>query len=146
MNPRERLRRERLAQVEFRRSGLAEVDPKSDDHHLLMTQLDAIERQLRAGGLARADWEDHELHWQAHLSNLMTGIVAKSSQIMLAFEDMARQDPAQFDNDEDVKKLLRWWCEEGGREQHLGKIPIEERRRLEQMEAKWRAKREQGGG
>ena len=145
MSKHERMRHERLATVQRRRSALLEDKGERSDRELLLSQFDSLERQLRAGGLASADWEDHELHWQAHASNLRTEVVANTALAMLAFEDLAREDPTKFDGDENVTGLLHWWLHEGGREQYLGSIPIAERQRLEQLEAGWKKRRESNG-
>ena len=138
MSIREQRRSERLATVRARRAILQKQEEKASfDRELLLGQLDTIERQLRAGGLAQTDWEDHELHWSAHISDLMAEINTGSSHLMLAFQDMHREDPTCFDKDPEMKKRLHWWMHEGGREEQLGKIPIEERRRLEALEQSW---------
>ena len=138
MSSREQRRSERLAIVRARRATLQKQEEKeSHDRELLLGQLDTIERQLRAGGLAQSDWEDHELHWTAHISDLMAQINTRSSHLMLAFQDILRKDPTQFDKKPEMKRKLYWWMHEGGREEQLSKIPIEDRRRLEAMEQSW---------
>ena len=133
-------RAEMLAEVVRRREALKAPTADASATELL-TLLDALEFRLIDGDVPQDDWEQFELHWAAHLAELMSSIRYRSAHVMLAFEDIEAEDPHHFDDDEDVKKLLRWWREEGGREQFLGNITLEERQKLEAMAREWRTKR-----
>lgn len=122
--------RERLKQG----SGTVAGDPA------LLAQLDALERKLIDGDVPVADWEQFELHFSARQADLMRDIKRQSAHIMLAFEDMERENPDAFANDEKTKELLRWWRDEGGREEFIGSITLAERRELEEMARRWREK------
>jgi hypothetical protein len=61
---------------------------------------------------------------------------------MLAFEDIQRKEPTHFDNDPKMQQMLHWWCNEGGREEYLGEITLEERRDLEEKARQWRERDE----
>ena len=58
---------------------------------------------------------------------------------MLAFEDIERMEPDKFKNDPKMLEQLRWW-RNGGREEYLDQITLEERRKLEAMARQWREK------
>ena len=135
-------RAEMLAAVIDHRDRLKKQSDNEDSQRLL-AQLDALERRLIDGDVPTEDWEQFELHFQAHLADLLRQIRRQSAHIMLGFEDMELENPHVFDGDEDMKGLLRWWREEGGREQFLGGIPLEERRELERMASEWPKKRNQ---
>src|ERR1044071_127886 len=66
----------------------------------LLAQLDAIEKKLIDGEVPTEEWEQFELHWQAHSADLQREICRKSAHIMLAFEDIEREDPNHFANDD----------------------------------------------
>src|SRR4051812_11720472 len=108
-------REEMLACVIDCRERLKSSKPNEDSARLL-AQLDAIEKQLMEGEVPMEEWEQFEFHWSAHRADLMREIRRRSAHIMLAFEDMERENPAQFANDDQAKELLRWWRDEGGRE------------------------------
>jgi len=136
-------RAEMLAAVIDHRDRLKKQSDNEESRRLL-AQLDALERRLIDGDVPTEDWEQFELHFQAYLADLMRQIRRQSAHFMLAFEDMELENPRVFDGDEEVQGLLRWWREEGGREQFLGGIPLEERRELEKKAQEWRQKREGG--
>lgn len=92
--------------------------------------------QLVAGqGIAAAEWQDHELAWQAYVAERREALVAATSRTMLSLEAMARDKPETVTPD--LAKELHWWQEEGGREEWLGQLPLETRRALEEEAKKW---------
>jgi hypothetical protein len=132
-------RAEMLAAVVDYRERLKSSALNSDGVRLL-AQLDAMEKQLIDGEVPAAEFEQFELHWSAHLADLQREIFCRSAHLMLAFEDMEREDPNHFANDDNAKQLLYWWRNEGGREEFMGSIPLEERKKLEEMARQWREK------
>jgi hypothetical protein len=132
----------RLGELARRRKHLKEHDKTSaGDEELLARQLDELgmaagEPDVRFNEL----WEQHEFHWLAHTAELRRSITRQCAHIMLAFEDIERTDPHHFDDQPDMLKMFRWWREEGGREEYLGQITLEERRQLEEMARQWREK------
>jgi len=106
----------------------------------LLAQLDAMEKQLIDGEVPVEEFEQFELHWSAHVADLQREILRRSAHIMLAFEDMEREDPNHFANDDNAKELLHWWRNEGGREEFMGSIPLEERKKREELARQWRDK------
>jgi hypothetical protein len=134
-------RAQTLAEVVRRRKHLQEHQSSVGDEPLLRRQLDELGI---AGGEPDARfnelWEQHEFHWTAHTAELRRFIVRQCAHIMLAFEDIERQDRDHFRDQPDMIKMLHWWREEGGREEYLGQITLEERRKLEEMARQWREK------
>ncbi len=130
-------RAEMLAAVVDYRERL-KTSKASESSASLLALLDQMERRLIDGDVPLEDWEQFELQWTAHVADLMREIRRNSAHVMLAFEDMERRHPGIFDNDEKAKKLLHWWREEGGREQFMGGITLEERRELEEKARRWR--------
>lgn len=130
-----------LAEIARRRKHLKESKASVGDEPLLTRQLDELgmaagEPDARFDGL----WEQHEFHWLAHVAELRRSLVQKCAHVMLAFEDIQRTDPHHFDNQPDMLKMFHWWREEGGREDYLGQITLEERRKLEELARQWREK------
>ncbi len=138
MNPKEKM----LAAVEQRRAALL---PKGEmpvgDEDLLRRQLNGIEQALYAGELPDEQWEQHQMHWLAHCADQVRGLIRRSAELMLVFEDMERQEPEVFAKEQSVRELLHWWRDDGGREEYLGQIPLTERQELEEIERRWRQKR-----
>ena len=131
-----------LVEVTLRREALRkDTDSLVGDEALLQRQLDWVEQMIYAGRCPEAEWEEHQLHWLAHQAEVERALVCRSARLMLALEDMERQDPDVFIYDATVLELLHWWREEGGREDYLGQITIRERRDLEEQERQWRDKR-----
>jgi hypothetical protein len=85
--------------------------------------------RLELGEVPQTDWEDHELAWQSYVSDLRIEVVRLSAKAMLALEAVERDEPGTLSGD--AAEQLYWWLEEGGREQYLGQLPIEVRRKLE---------------
>ena len=85
-------------------------------------------------------WDQLEFHWLAHTAELRRSIVRQCAHIMLAFEDIARTDPDHFRDQPDMLKMLHWWRVEGGREEYLSQITLEDRRDLESQARQWREK------
>ena len=133
-------RAEMLAAVIEHRERL-KASPPAADRDELLGQLEGIECRLIDGETPTDDWEQFQLQWAARLADLRRSIQRRSAHVMLAFEDMERQDPSVFARDENAKKLLRWWRDEGGREQFMGSITLEERRELEAKARSWREKK-----
>jgi hypothetical protein len=130
-----------LAEVTRRRKHLKEHKSSVGDEELLARQLEELalaagEPDVRFNEL----WEQHEFHWLAHTAELRRSIVRQCAHIMLAFEDIERTDPHHFDDQPEMLKMFHWWREEGGREEYLGQITLEERRHLEDMARQWREK------
>ena len=65
----------------------------------LRAQLYELEIKLLDGEVPTEDWEQFELHWQTHLADAQREILRRSAQIMLAYEDIERQDPNHFADD-----------------------------------------------
>lgn len=130
-----------LAEIERRREALIEqATLPVGDEGLLRRQLDGVEQALYAGRLPGEEWEQHQLHWMAHCADQERCLIRRSSHLLLTFEDMERNEPDIFIRDATVLELLHWWREEGGREEYLGQITLEERRELEEQERQWREK------
>ena len=110
----------------------------------LLAQLDALEVRLLDGEVPVEAWEQFELHFTAYKADLRRALVRQCALNMLAFEDLEEADPLRFANDDEVKKMLYWWRAEGGKEQFLSSITLEERRELEKKAQEWRQKREGG--
>jgi hypothetical protein len=129
-----------LAEVRRRRRVLRGHDgTKVGDEDLLTRQLQELEQLLaKPGRIARAEWEEHQLHWGAHCAELQRSIICRGAHIAMVFEDMQRTQPDCFDNDPYVQRLMNWWLNKGGREDFLSQITIGERRELEEMERQWR--------
>lgn len=135
-------REQLLAEVSLRREVLRkEVDSPVGDEALLRRQLDWVEQVIYAGRCPDAEWDEHQLHWMAHQAEVERALICRSARLMLALEDMERQDADVFIYDATVLELLHWWREEGGRNDYLGQITISERRELEEQERRWRDKR-----
>ncbi len=131
-----------LTEVERRREELLAGDTLPvGDEGLLRRQLDGVEQALYAGRIPREPWEQHQLHWLAHCAEKERSLVRRGAHLMLTLEDIERHEPDAFVQDVTVLELLHWWREEGGREEYLGQITIEERRELEEQERQWRSKR-----
>ena len=96
--------------------------------------------EIEAGPITQSRWEDHELRWQGHVTDLRGNLVASMGKIMLAFEAMAKHEPEKITPE--VAKLLYWWQNENGREESLGELPIERRRALEEAARKLPKRRE----
>ncbi len=131
-----------LTEVARRRQHLNDHKSNVGDEPLLTRQLDELgiaagESDVQFGEL----WEQHEFHWLAHTAELRRSIVRQCAHIMLAFEDIERTEPNHFRDQPDMLKMLNWWCKEGGREEYLGQITLEERRDLEEKARKWREKK-----
>lgn len=92
-----------------------------------------MERRLIDGKVPTEDGEQFQLQWTTRLADMMRSIRRHSAHVMLALEDRELKDPNAFANDVDAKQLLRSWHDEGGREQFMGNITLEERRELESM-------------
>ena len=52
--------------------------------------------QSDAGEITADDWENHELAWQAYVTQTREAVVEGSAQIMLAIEAMARHEPEKI--------------------------------------------------
>lgn len=131
-----------LAEVERRREVLLAGDTLPvGDESLLRRQLDGVEQALYAGRIPKDAWEQHQIHWLAHCAERERNLICRGAHLMLTFEDIERHEPDAFVHDVTVLQLLHWWREEGGRENYLGQITIEERRELEEQERQWRKKR-----
>jgi len=134
-------RAQNLAEVARRRQHLKEHKTSVGDEPLLA-------RQLTGLGMAAGEpdakfnelWEQHEFHWLAHIAEMRRSLVRQCAHIMLAFEDIERKDAGHFKDQPDMIKMLHWWREEGGREEYLGQITLEERRDLEEKARQWREK------
>ena len=130
-----------LAEVERRRESLLAPDTLPvGDECLLRRQLDGLEQALYAGRIPRDAWEQHQFHWMAHCAERERSLIRRGAHLMLTLEDIERHEPEAFIRDTTVMGLLHWWREEGGREEYLGQITIEERRELEEQERQWRNK------
>ena len=128
-----------LTEVKRRREELLEQSTfLVGDEALLGRQLDSLEQALQAGRRAKEEWEQHQLHWLAHGAEQERHLIRRSAHLLLTFEDMERNEPDIFIGDATVLELLNWWREEGGREEYLGQITLEERRELEEQERQWR--------
>jgi hypothetical protein len=131
-----------LAELTRRRKHLEDHKANVGDEELLRRQLAELalaagEPDVRFNEL----WEQHQFHWLAHTAELRRSIVRQCAHIMLAFEDIQRTDPHHFDDQPEMLKMFQWWCQEGGREEYLGQITLEERRHLEDMARKWRERK-----
>jgi len=132
---------QRIAEFTRRRKALADGQGQVGDEELLT-------RQLHELGCAAGEpdvqfdelWTQHEFHWLAHMAELRRSIVRQCAHIMLAFEDIERTQPDHFHDQPNMIKMLDWWRNEGGREEYLGQITLEERRNLEAMARQWREK------
>ena len=135
-------REEVLGEVRRRRGVLRDARGADvGDEALLERQLAELERDLGGSGpFPDENWEQHELHWNAHAAELRRSMVRQTAHIVMAFEDMRRKNPVFGVCDPAMEKILSWWMDEGGREEFLGSITIEERRALEEMERGWREK------
>ena len=114
--------------------------PLDPDGARLLAQLYAMEKQLIDEEVPVEEFEQFELSWSAHLADSMREIFRQCAHLMLAFEDIEREDPNHFAYDEHVTLLLDWWRNEGGREDFMGSITLEERKKLEEMARQWREK------
>lgn len=113
------------------------LDPKSPKDEMrgrLLGEMANLVEQSETSPITPEQWQDHELRWQEHLADLRLNMVSSMSEVMLAFEAMAKHEPEKLKAD--AAKLVGWWLKEGGREQCLGELPLEVRRTLEENAAK----------
>ncbi len=107
------------------------------DETMLLAQIEELERLLSAAEELSAQ---HELHWRAHGAELRRRLVHDLTYIMIAFDTEDTRKPDRYILNPGVLELLHWWREEGGREEYMGELPLQDRRRLEEMERAWRDK------
>lgn len=99
----------------------------------LLANIANLVDEIEAGLVTEDRWTDHELRWQEHVTDLRQSLVESTAEIMLAFEAMAKHEPAKITPG--IAEQLGWWHAEG-REQLLGELSLEVRRRLEAEAAK----------
>lgn len=112
---------------------LDEKSPKDAMRGRLLADIANLVDEIEAGPVTEERWADHELRWQEHVTDLRQAVVEGSARVMLAFEAMAKHEPSKITPE--IAEELNWW-RSGGREQFLGELPLEVRRRLEAEAAK----------
>lgn len=125
-------REETLAEVRRRLARVAPDQAAADPADLLMRdELEALERALLAGQPFTDAWETHELSWIARTAQTQGEIVRGAARIMLAFEGFRARNPLYGAGHPELEELFEWWLHQGGREEFLGQLPLEQRRALE---------------
>lgn len=105
----------------------------------MLRELDEIEKAVdEPDAVLTEKWEQHELHWMAYMAEIQRRVAHGVSQVMLAMEDKACQDPAFLEKDPKMQEMLRQWREDGLGEEFLGQLPIAERRAIEEEARKRR--------
>jgi hypothetical protein len=118
-----------------------EKHPAVGDEEGLRAQLEELtEALLTPDEWPEETWQEHELHWQAHGTELRRRLVVDCIYVMICFDTEDTRKPERYAGNVGVWELLHWWREQGGRQSHLGELPLEERRRLESLEAEYRVK------
>ena len=100
--------------------------PNEEKRRLLVEIVD-LSRRARDGGVPRDDWENHELNWTAYCAGARRRVMRSLAQALIDCE--VHYEPAGLNHE--MRKILYWWQCEGGREELLGELPIEERHALE---------------
>jgi hypothetical protein len=100
----------------------------------LLREIVEIGGRARDGGVPCEDWETHELNWTAYCSDLRRNVVRQLSTLLLQCEQIDDVRPHTIDAGDEMKQIMHWWQNEGGREEFLSELPIEERRALERQE------------
>lgn len=133
-------RLETMAEVARRRAALKNSKVSIGPEPTLSRDLDELEWIVNEPDAAFTElWEQHELRWQTYVAELRRNIVRQTAHVAMAFEELERKNPHQFDDQPDVRALLAWW-REAGREQFFGEITLAERQALEELERQWQAK------
>src|SRR3982751_6043269 len=115
---------------ELMRRGIAVRDDSSThprERRRLLTEIVELSNRARDGGVPREDWENHQLNWIAYCASLRRNLVRAFAQALMNCEHDANVDDLSLD----MRQLLYWWQNEGGREELLGELPIDERHALE---------------
>jgi hypothetical protein len=105
----------------------------------LLLEIANLGNRAEAGGVPRDDWENHELNWIVYLANLRHNLVHSLAEALIKAEHACSREHASANQirfalralGRDMRQLLYWWQSEGGREELLGQLPIEERHALE---------------
>lgn len=100
----------------------------------LLREIVRLGRQANGGRIPREDWETHELNWIAYISNLRSNLIWAVTMAIIDFERDMRSSDQLVELSDETKKIYMWWYLEGGREQLLGELPLEQRRALELSE------------
>ncbi len=108
-----------------------------DGEDAMREELLAVEQSLAAGTLTAEAWEQYQLHWQAYIGEFKRTNYRLGAHMMLAFEFERRTNPEKIARNPEAIRLLHWWLDEGGREDYLGKLPIADRRALEERASRW---------
>lgn len=106
----------------------------------LLAQLDAMELRLIDGEVPTEEWSQFYLQFTAFLGELMGSIEKRAAKIAMSADAHDRRDPQKFAHDANAQSLLKQWRTGGMRERIFGKLPIADRRELEELERQWREK------
>ena len=101
----------------------------ADKRWRLLAEIAELGKRARDGGIPREDWENHELNWIVYCAKLRKNLVSALAQAMMQAEKASESEEREMS--EEMRQALYWWQNEGGREEFLGELPIDERRVLE---------------
>jgi hypothetical protein len=100
----------------------------------LLREIVEIGGRARDGGVAREDWETHEFNWIAYCSGLRRHLVRNLAALLIDCERIEDARPRTIDLGEQIKQVMHWWQNEGGREEFLSELPCGDREALEQQQ------------
>jgi hypothetical protein len=100
----------------------------------LLRELVDLGARASDSGVPREDWESHELNWLAYCATLRSSLMREAAWAIIEFERNARASEIPVKLTDEATKILTWWHFEGGRNQLLSELPIEERHELERAE------------
>jgi hypothetical protein len=106
------------------------------ERHRLCAEITELKKRAICGGVPREDWENHELNWMGYCANLRHNLVRNLAQSLIASETKSKRNDVGSERQtpeltRKMRRILYWWEAEGGKEQLLSQLPIEERRLLE---------------
>ena len=99
----------------------------------LLREIIELGGRARDGGVPRDDWDTHELNWLAYCSDLRRNVVRQLAALLIHCEQIDDARPHTVNAGDEMKQIMSWWQNEGGREEFLAELPIEERRALERQ-------------
>lgn len=113
-----------------RRDALAaDESPADAEKRVLLGEIRELIRALLAGIATRDQWDDHDLNWNVYCAHLSRATNRDLARIMIAMEEA--DDHGSIELTFEEKQQLYWWRVEGGREETLGELPLDERQALE---------------
>src|SRR5437588_9988049 len=115
---------------ELMRRGIVVRDDSSTppgEKQRLLAEIVELGKRARDGGVPREDLENHQLNWIAYCASLRHNLVRAMAQALINCENDDNLD----DLDLNMRQTLYWWQNEGGKEELLGELTIEERHALE---------------